>query len=195
MIRQAKQERTTVGGVVQVVAFGVPVGLGSHVHWDRKLDGRISQALMSVNAVKGVEIGYGFMNTKRFGYEVQDVLKSDPEDVRRFRKLTNHAGGIEGGMSNGNPIVVNAAVKPIATMAEPLDSVDINTGKQVPAAYNRSDVCQVPRACPIMEAAVGLTLAQCFLEKFGGDSLSEVRRNFEGYIESHQEFGRTPCDD
>ncbi len=188
-ILNAKRSKTTVGGTIQVVAFSPPVGLGSHVHWDRKLDGKIAQSMMSINAVKGVEIGYGFENTKLPGRNVQDILVADNEVRARFRKITNHAGGIEGGMSNGNPIVVNIAVKPIATMAEPLPSVDINTGEAVPAAYNRSDVCQVPRACPIAEAALALTLTDCFIEKFGGDSITEVKHNFNAYIESHTEFG------
>ena len=190
-ITKAKGQKTTIGGTIQVVAFSPPVGLGSHVHWDRKLDGRLAQALMSINAAKGVEIGYGFSNTAKMGRDVQDVLIADPADPRRFCKVTNHAGGIEGGMSNGNPVVANVAIKAIATMAEPLQSVDINTGEPLPAAYNRSDVCQVPRACPIAEAATATVLAQCFMEKFGGDSLAEVKHNFDGYLESHQEFGRS----
>lgn len=190
-VDRVKQERTTIGGVMQVVAFGAPVGLGSHIQWDRKLDGRIAQAMTSINAAKGVEIGDGFANTARPGREVQDVLEPDPADRRRFRKTTNHAGGIEGGMSNGNPIVVNVAIKPIATMTEPLPSVDINTGEQLPAVYNRSDICQVPRACPIGEAMLALVLAEAFIEKFGGDSMAEAKRNFDGYIASHQEFGRS----
>ncbi|MGY8880456.1 MAG: chorismate synthase, partial [Dehalococcoidia bacterium] len=112
-------------------------------------------------------------------------------DPRRFKQITNHAGGIEGGMSNGNPIVVNVAIKPIATMTNPLPSVDINTGELVDAAYNRSDICQVARACPVGEAMMALTLAEAMLEKFGGDSLDEIKRNFAGYVESHQEFGNS----
>jgi chorismate synthase len=188
-IDHAKADRTTVGGVMEVVAFGVPVGLGSHVQWDRKLDGRLAQAFMSINAVKGVEVGTGFANTAKPGREVQDVIVPDPSDRRRFRQLSNHAGGIEGGMSNGNPVVVHAAVKPIATMTRPLPSVDINTGEVIEAAYNRSDICQVPRACPIGEAMMAIVLGHAMLEKFGGDNLQEMKRNFEGYIASHQEFG------
>ncbi len=189
-IRKAKREGTTVGGTVQVIAFGVPVGLGSHVHWDRKLDGRIAQAMMSINAVKGVEIGDGFGNSRLLGRDVHDVLEFAPEERTRFRKKTNRAGGIEGGMSNGSPIKVNIAVKPIATMAKPLPSVDINTGESLPAVYNRSDVCQAARACPIAESVLAFTIAQALLEKTGGDGLDEVKRNLEGYKASHSRFGR-----
>ncbi|HIF71498.1 MAG TPA: chorismate synthase [Dehalococcoidia bacterium] len=190
-IDKSKVARTTIGGVFEVVAFGVPVGLGSHVHWDRKLDARIAQAMMSINAVKGVEIGTGFANTRKPGREVQDVIEPDPSDPRRFRQISNHAGGIEGGMSNGNPIVVNVAIKPIATMTNPLPSVDINTGEVVEAAYNRSDICQVARACPVGEAMMALVLVEAMLEKFGGDSLDEIKRNYAGFIESHQKFGNS----
>ncbi|MBN4064157.1 chorismate synthase [Dehalococcoides mccartyi] len=188
-IDKSKKERTTIGGVFEVVAFGAPVGLGSHVHWDRKLDARLAHAMMSINAVKGVEIGTGFANTRKPGREVQDVIEPDLSDPRKFRQITNHAGGIEGGMSNGNPIVMNVAIKPIATMTNPLPSVDINTGELVDAAYNRSDICQVARACPVGEAMMALVLVEAMLEKFGGDSLSEIKRNYAGYVESHQAFG------
>jgi chorismate synthase len=189
-IDASKADRTTIGGVMEVVAFGAPVGLGSHVGWDRKLDARIAQAMMSINAVKGVEIGNGFANTARPGREVQDVIVPDPSDQRRFRQESNHAGGIEGGMSNGNPIVTHVAIKPIATMTRPLPSVDINTGEVIEAAYNRSDICQVARACPVAEGMMALVLAHAVLEKFGGDSLAEMKRNYAGYIDSHQEFGQ-----
>ncbi len=190
-IDKAKSDRTTIGGVFQVVAFGAPVGLGSYVHWDRKLDARLARSMMSINAVKGVEIGSGFSNTRKPGREVQDVIVPDPSDTRRFKQTSNHAGGIEGGMSNGQPIVVNVAIKPIATMTSPLPSVDINTGKVVEAAYNRSDICQVSRACPVGEAMMALTLTEALLEKFGGDSLDEIKRNYAGYVESHQAFGQS----
>ena len=190
-IDKAKSDRTTIGGVFQVVAFGAPVGLGSYVHWDRKLDARLARSMMSINAVKGVEIGSGFSNTRKPGREVQDVIVPDPSDTRRFKQTSNHAGGIEGGMSNGQPIVVNVAIKPIATMTSPLPSVDINTGKVVEAAYNRSDICQVSRACPVGEAMMALTLIEALLEKFGGDSLDEIKRNYAGYVESHQAFGQS----
>ena len=188
-IDKSKKERTTIGGVFEVVAFGSPVGLGSHVHWDRKLDASLAHATMSINAVKGVEIGTGFANTQKPGRDIQDVIEPDPSDPRKCRQITNHAGGIEGGMSNGNPIVVNVAIKPIATMTNPLPSVDINTGELVDAAYNRSDICQVARACPVGEAMMALVLVEAMLEKFGGDSLDEIKRNYAGYVESHQAFG------
>ncbi len=188
-IDKSKAARTTIGGVFEVVAFGAPVGLGSHVHWDRKLDGRLAQAMMSINAVKGIEIGTGFTNTRKPGREVQDVIVPDPSDRRMFRQVSNHAGGIEGGMSNGNPIVVNVAIKPIATMTNPLPSVDINTGEVVEAAYNRSDICQVARACPVGEAMMALVLVEAMLEKYGGDSVDEIKRNHAAYVESHQVFG------
>ncbi|MDA1278783.1 MAG: chorismate synthase [Chloroflexi bacterium] len=188
-IDKSKDDRTTIGGVFEVVAFGAPVGLGSYVHWDRKLDARLAQAMMSINAVKGVEIGTGFANTRKPGREVHDVIVPNPADPRKFSQTSNHAGGIEGGMSNGQPIVTNVAIKPIATMTRPLPSVDINTGEVVEAAYNRSDICQVARACPVGEAMMALVLTDAFLEKFGGDSLDEIKRNYAGYVESHQQFG------
>jgi chorismate synthase len=189
-IDASKADRTTIGGVFQVVAQGVPVGLGSHIQWDRKLDGMMAQAMMSINAVKGVEIGHGFANTRRPGREVHDVVVPAPDDPRRFRQTSNEAGGIEGGMSNGNPIVVHVAIKPIATMTEPLPSVDINTGEIIEAPYHRSDICQVPPACVIGEAMMAQVLALTVLEKFGGDHISETRRNLDGYVASHQEFGQ-----
>ncbi|NQW15865.1 MAG: chorismate synthase [Chloroflexi bacterium] len=188
-IDEAKANRTTVGGVFQVVATGVPVGLGSHIQWDRKLDGRISQAMMSINAVKGVEIGRGFENTRRPGHDIQDIVVPNRDDSRRFSRTSNEAGGIEGGMSNGEPIVTYVAIKPIATMTRPLPSVDINTGEVIEAPYHRSDVCQVPPACVVGEAMMALVLAHAMLEKFGGDHILEVKRNVAGYIDSHREFG------
>lgn len=188
-IDQAKAERTTVGGIFQVVAFGVPVGLGSHIQWDRKLDARLAQAMMSINAVKGVEIGRGFDNTKLPGRDIHDVVMPDSGDPRRFSRKSNRAGGIEGGMTNGEPVVVYVAVKPIATMTKPLPSVDINTGEVVEAPYHRSDICQVPPACVVGEAMMALVLAHAALEKFGGDHIDETLRNFRGYVESHQKFG------
>lgn len=189
-IDKAKAHRTTAGGVFEVVAFGVPVGLGSHIQWDRKLDGRIAQSMMSINAVKGVEIGHGFSNAQRPGHQVHDVVVPDRNDPRRFKRLSNEAGGIEGGISNGEPIVVRVAIKPIATMTKPLPSVDINTGEVTEAPYHRSDICQVPPACVIGEAMMGLILAHALLEKFGGDRLDETKRNYKSYLASHQEFGQ-----
>jgi chorismate synthase len=189
VIDKARRDETTVGGVFQVVGFGVPAGLGSHVQWDRKLDGQLARAMMSINAVKGVELGPAFENTRRSGRDVHDAVVPDSDDLRRFRRLSNRAGGLEGGMTNGEPLVAYAAMKPIATMLKPLPSVDINTGEVVEAPYHRSDVCQVPPACVVGEAMMAIVLATAFLEKFGGDHIDEARRNYEAYVASHQEFG------
>jgi len=190
VIDKVKKERTTIGGIFQVIAFNVPLGLGSHTHWDNKLDGKIAQSMVSINAVKGVEIGNGFENTERWGREVQDVIEPNSSDVRNFSQISNNSGGIEGGMSNGNDIIVNVAIKPIATMTSPLPSVDIMTGEVVEAAYNRSDICQVSRACPVGEAMLALTLTEAVLEKFGGDSLQEIKRNYTSYIKTFKEYGK-----
>ena len=190
VIDKVKKERTTIGGIFQVIAFNVPLGLGSHTHWDNKLDGKIAQSMVSINAVKGVEIGNGFENTERWGREVQDVIEPNSSDVRNFSQISNNSGGIEGGMSNGNDIIVNVAIKPIATMTSPLPSVDIMTGEVVEAAYNRSDICQVSRACPVGEAMLALTLTESVLEKFGGDSLQEIKRNYLSYIKTFKEYGK-----
>ena len=190
VIDKVKKERTTIGGIFQVIAFNVPLGLGSHTHWDNKLDGKIAQSMVSINAVKGVEIGNGFENTERWGREVQDVIEPNSSDVRNFSQISNNSGGIEGGMSNGNDIIVNVAIKPIATMTSPLPSVDIMTGEVVEAAYNRSDICQVSRACPVGEAMLALTLTESVLEKFGGDSLQEIIRNYMSYIKTFKEYGK-----
>ncbi|MBL06541.1 MAG: chorismate synthase [Chloroflexi bacterium] len=190
VIDKVKKERTTIGGIFQVIAFNVPLGLGSHTHWDNKLDGKIAQSMVSINAVKGVEIGNGFENTERWGKEVQDVIEPNSSDVRNFSQISNNSGGIEGGMSNGNDIIVNVAIKPIATMTSPLPSVDIMTGEVVEAAYNRSDICQVSRACPVGEAMLALTLTEAVLEKFGGDSLQEIKRNYMSYIKTFKEYGK-----
>lgn len=184
-IDAAKEAGDTAGGVFQVIATGVPVGLGSHVHWDRKLDGRIAQAMMSINAMKGVEIGSGFESTKLSGSQVHDVIEPfDGFKERRWKRATNHAGGIEGGMTNGEDIVVRVAVKPISTLANPLPSVDLDTGEKIQAHYERSDVCQVPPAGVIGEAMLAIVLADALLEKFGGDHLDETRRNYEGYLKT-----------
>ena len=167
----------------------MPVGLGSFSQWDRKLDGKIAQAMMSINAVKGVEIGNGFKNTKKPGKDVQDVIVPDKKDKRNFKHLTNHAGGLEGGVTNGEPIIVNVAIKPIATMTNPLPSVDINTGEVVEAQYNRSDICQVPPACVIGEAMLAISLTDVILEKFGGDHIDEIISNVSNYTNTHNEFG------
>jgi chorismate synthase len=176
-IREAAHAGDTLGGEIEIVATGVPVGLGSHVQWDRKLDGRLAQALMSMQAIKGVGIGDGFATSARRGSQVHDpIVWADG-----FRRTSNHAGGIEGGMSNGEPIVCRAAMKPIATLKRALPSVHIVTKEAEDAAFERSDVCAVPAAAVIAEATVALVLADALLEKLGGDSLGEVTRNLAGY--------------
>ncbi len=171
----------TLGGTFRVVARGVPLGLGSYVHWDRKLDGRLAQALLSINAIKGVEFGAGFDGAARRGSQFHDEIEFSEG---AFHHLTNRAGGITGGVSNGEPIDLRVAIKPISTMKNPLPSVDLNTHEKVQAHYERSDVCVVPAAGVIGEAMVAITLADAFLEKFGGDSMAEIDRNYRGYMES-----------
>ena len=177
----------TLGGVVEVVATGLPPGLGSHTHWDRKLDGRLGHALMSVQAVKGVEIGLGFETARRPGSAVHDEISFD-ERTRAFVRRTNNAGGTEGGMTSGAPLVVRVAFKPLSTLMRPLRSVDMRTKEEAEGAIERSDVCAVPAAAVIAEAVVAFVLAQAFIEKFGGDSLLEIRRNYEGYLEQVRNF-------
>lgn len=176
-VRQTMQDKDTLGGVVECVALNVPPGLGSHVHWDRKLSTSIAAAVMSIHAVKGVEIGDGFRETERPGTQVQDELSVDAEG--NLVQRTNHAGGLEGGISNGAPIVVRVAFKPIATTLNPLESVDLATGQPVHTQYERSDFCQVPRAVPIVESMLTFVLANALIEKLGGDSLEEMRPRFE----------------
>ena len=170
-IEQIIRDRDTLGGVIECVALDVPPGLGSHVHWDRRLSTRLAAAAMSIHAVKGVEVGDGFAATRRPGTQIQDELF--PGEDGGVRARTNHAGGIEGGISSGAPVVVRAALKPIATTLRPLRSVDLATGQAAEARYERSDFCQVPRAVPILEAMVCFVLADALLEKLGGDSLAE----------------------
>jgi chorismate synthase len=179
-IDAAKDAGDTLGGTFTVVAAGVPPGLGSHVHWDRKLDGRLAQALISINAVKAVEFGAGFGGMRRPGSEFHDQIEAREG---RFRHLSNRAGGLTGGMSNGEPIEVTVGIKPIATLKKPLLSADLVTKEPVRAHFERSDVCVVPAAGVIGEAMMALTLADAFLEKFGGDSVPEIRRNLEGSLE------------
>lgn len=174
-IEAAIAARDTVGGIVEVAALHVPPGLGSHVHADRKLDARLAAALVSIPAGKAVEFGDGFAVTHRRGTEAQDHLSVDGDEIVRG---SNHAGGIEGGISNGAPIVARVAIKPIATTLTPQPSVDLATGQQTPMRYERSDFCQVPRAVPIAEALVALVLADALLDKLGGDSLEELRPRF-----------------
>jgi chorismate synthase len=189
LIDKAIKEGNSLGGIFEVFATGVPIGIGSHVQWDRKLDGRLAQALMSIQAMKGVEAGRGFEMSSRAGSEVMDEIfyshKKSPlvKQGRGFFRKTNNSGGIEGGMTNGMPIILRAAMKPIPTLRKPLRSVDIITKKPVRAAYERSDICAVPAASVIGEAMVALTFTDAFLEKFGGSSMAEVTRNYHAYIE------------
>ena len=184
-IDAAKESGDTVGGVFQVVASGAPIGLGSHVHWDRKLDANLAQAMMSINAVKGVEIGPGFEQAQLFGSLVHDVIEPfDGSRERRWRRVSNRAGGIEGGMSNGEDIVVRVAIKPISTLAKPLPSVDLATGEKIQAHYERSDVCQAPPGGIVGEAMMAIVLADAVMEKFGGDHVEETVRNCRSYMET-----------
>lgn len=178
VIDEAKKQKNTVGGVFEVIALNLPVGLGSYVHWHRKLDARLAQAVMSIPAIKGVEIGAGFESVGEFGSQVHDPIYYDQENQNYYRSR-NSAGGLEGGVTNGMPLVVRAAMKPISTLMQPLDSVDMHTKEKTPAHIERSDVCAVPAASVIGEAVVALTLADVFAEKYGGDSLSEMQSNYQ----------------
>lgn len=175
-IRRVMQERDTLGGVIEIAALGVPPGLGSHVQADRRLEARIGAAVLSVQAIKGVEFGPAFANTRLPGTQVQDAIRLDGEQIVR---LTNRAGGVEGGISTGQPILVRAAMKPIATTLTPQQSVDLADGIETEAMYERSDFCPVPRAVPVLEAVIAITLADALLEKLGGDSLAEMLPRFE----------------
>ncbi len=177
----------TVGGVFEVVAHNLPIGLGSHITWDSRLDGRLAQAIVSMQAVKGVEIGLAAEGAASFGSRVQDTIHYNREE-RRFTRGSNRAGGLEGGMTNGQDVLVRGFLKPISTLRRPLESVDLVTRAPALAAYERSDVCVVPAAAVIGEAMVSIVLAQAFLEKFGGDSLEETRRNFNGYQEQVRNY-------
>lgn len=184
-IDQAASRGDTLGGVFEVVARGVPVGLGSHVSWDRRLDARIGAAMMSIQAMKGVEIGLGFEAAARPGSQVHDEISVDPDNRRSggFRRSRNHAGGLEGGMTTGEPLVVRVAMKPLSSLTSPLSSVDLSTGEVAEAVRERSDVCAVPAAAVVGEAMLAIVLADAVLEKFGGDSLAEVQRNLESELE------------
>jgi len=177
----------TVGGVFEIVAHRVPVGLGSHAQWDEKLDGRLARALMSVQAVKAVEIGSGILAAGSYGSEVQDEISYD-KATRKFRRSSNRAGGVEGGITNGEDVVIRGFLKPISTLRKPLGTADMVTKEPVQAAYERSDWCVVPAGGVAGEAMVALVLADAFLQKFGGDSLVETRRNFENYGRQIDEF-------
>ncbi|MFL5638277.1 MAG: chorismate synthase [Gemmatimonadaceae bacterium] len=185
-IDAAKADGNTLGGIAEVICDGVPVGLGSHVSWDRKLDGRLAAALMSIPAVKAVEIGLGIEGARRKGSDVHDEIDADERNVRagRVRRRSNRAGGMEGGISNGEQIVVRAAMKPISTLMRPLGTIEMATREPAQAVAERSDVTAVPAMGVIAEAMTAFIVAQAFLEKFGGDSLGETRRNYDGYISS-----------
>jgi chorismate synthase len=180
-IKKAKRDGDSLGGVIEVMAFGVPPGLGSHTQWELRLDGILAGALMSVQGIKGVEIGLGFGFDKKFGSQVHDEIFYS-EDRDAFSRTTNNAGGIEGGMTNGEVVIARAVMKPIPTLMKPLRSVDIITKKPKSASTERSDVCAVPAVSVVGEAVMAFGIARCFMEKFGGDSINEVTRNYEGYL-------------
>jgi chorismate synthase len=187
VVDHAYRTGDTVGGIFEVIAHNVPTGLGSHITWDTRLDGRLAQAIVSMQAVKGVEIGFAAEGSEAYGSKVQDTIHYDREE-RHFTRGANRAGGLEGGMTNGQDILIRGFLKPISTLRRPLESVDLTTREPALAAYERSDVAVVPAAGVIGEAMVALVLAQAFLEKFGGDSLTETRRNFDGYQEQVRNF-------
>lgn len=175
-IEKTIRGKNTLGGVIEIIALNVPVGLGSFVQWDKRLEAKLAMAIMSVQAIKGVEVGDAFENTRRPGTLAHDPLALEGSDVQR---LSNRAGGIEGGISNGQPIVIRAAMKPIATTLTPQQTVDLATGQESPTKYERSDFCPVPRAVPILEAMVAFILADALIEKLGGDSMEEMKPRFE----------------
>jgi chorismate synthase len=189
-IDKAIQKKDTVGGVFEVVATGIPVGLGSYVHWDRKLDGQLAAAVMSIHSVKGVEIGAGFRQAGMFGSQVHDQIFYDtikPAERKRtkfFYRQTNNAGGLEGGVTNGEDIVIRGCCKPLSTLMQPLKTVDIRTKEQKEAIVERSDVCVVPTYGIVAESMVALVLASAFMEKFGGDNMEEIEKHYQMYLES-----------
>jgi len=205
-IDEAIEKGNSLGGVFEVVILGVPIGLGSYSQWDKRLNARLSYAIMSIQAIKGVEVGLGFEMSRRFGSEVMDeIFYREALGVRRketkkssyllpltpygfFYRKTNNAGGIEGGISNGMPIVLRAAMKPIPTLRKPLSSVDIISKKPFKASYERSDICAVPSASVVGEAMSAIVIADAFLEKFGGDSMDEIKRNYERYLKQIKAF-------
>jgi chorismate synthase len=187
VVDEAYRTGDTVGGIFEVVARGLPPGLGSHITWDSRLDGKLAQAIVSMQAVKGVEVGFAEDGAQSFGSKVQDTIHYNRSE-RQFYRGDNRAGGIEGGMTNGEELRVRGFLKPISTLRRPLESVDLETREPSKAAYERSDVCVVPAAGVIGEAMVAIVLAGSMLEKFGGDSLGETRRNFEGYLEQVRNF-------
>ena len=186
-INEAKRNGDSLGGVIEIMVFGAPPGLGSHTQWDLRLDGILAKALMSVQAIKGVELGLGLGFSKKFGSQVHDEIfyHENTKNISLtggFKRKTNNAGGIEGGITNGETVIARAVMKPIPTLMKPLKSVDITTKKPVNASTERSDICAVPAASVVCEAVVAFEIARCFMEKFGGDSINEVARNYEGYL-------------
>ncbi|MGO8672296.1 MAG: chorismate synthase [Capsulimonadaceae bacterium] len=191
-IDDAKYRGDTLGGTFEVVALGLPVGLGSYSHWDTRIDGLLAQALMSIQAIKGVEIGIGFGAADIPGSQVHDAFYYEAGDDARFLRGSNNAGGTEGGISNGEPLVVRAVMKPIATLMKQLPSVNLQTKQEVPAFAERSDVCAVPAAAVVGEAMVSIVLAQLFCQKFGGDSIAEMRDNYGAYMQRVKERSGAP---
>jgi chorismate synthase len=183
-VEAVKKAGDTVGGVIEVIAYGLPPGLGSHVHWDRRLDARLAGALMGVQAMKGVEIGDGFTTARRWGSQAHDEIDRAEGTVAGVTRRSNRAGGLEGGITNGEPLRARVAMKPISTVPRALSTVDVVTGEPAVAIHQRSDVCAVPRAGVVLESVFALVLAEAALEKFGGDSLAETKRNVEGYLEA-----------
>ena len=193
LIEECKKEGNTLGGIFEVVALGLPPGLGTNTQWDKKLDGRLAQALMSIQAIKGVEVGLGFEMARRRGSQVHDEIFFDPEKMvsegtprivpTGFYRGSNNSGGTEGGMTNGAPLVVRVAMKPISTLMSPLQSVDLRTKQSADASVERSDVCAAPAAAVVGESVVAFELANALLDKFGGDSSREIKRNYENYLE------------
>lgn len=188
LIDRALRQGNSVGGVFEVFVTGLPIGIGSHMQWDTRLDGRLAQALMSIQAIKGVEVGQGFTMSGDFGSAVMDQIYYRRGPAKGFFRKTNFAGGIEGGMTNGMPVLLRAAMKPIPTQRKPLASVDITKKKSVRAAYERSDICAVPAAGVIGEAMTALCVCDAFLEKFGGDSMDETKRNYVSYLDFLEKF-------
>ncbi|MCD6472992.1 chorismate synthase [Candidatus Aerophobetes bacterium] len=181
LIDEAKKSGDSLGGIFEVMITGLPIGLGSYIQWDLKLDACLARAIMSIQAIVGIEIGLGFSAAKKFGSQVQDEIFYDKQK-KKFYRLTNNAGGIEGGMTNGEPIILRAAMKPISTLAQPLHSVDFITKKEVKAIKERADVCAVPAAAVIGEGVSAFEIAKTMREKFSGDSLEEAKRNYESYL-------------
>ncbi|WP_149204838.1 chorismate synthase [Actinotalea subterranea] len=188
-IDECQKAGDTLGGVVEVLAYDVPTGLGSYTHWDRRLDARLAAALLGIQAIKGAEIGDGFRTAARRGSQAHDEIERDPQ-TGLIRRRTNRAGGVEGGMSNGEVLRVRAAMKPISTVPRALDTTDVATGDAARAIHQRSDVCAVPPAAVVAEAMVALVLADAVLEKFGGDSVAEVARNHRAYVDAIPDLQR-----